>query len=104
MPPYLAPVEVAGAVVVVAGAVVVAAGAVVVVSGAAVVVLDVAVVGSAWEQALKNKTEINEIAKSVKSHFFIRYTSLKNLFVTQSFVSRLFLCVSTHLHLPDLKA
>jgi hypothetical protein len=89
VPPYLAPVEVAGAVVLVAGAVVVAAGAVVLVAGAAVVVLNV-VVGSAWEQALKNKTEINEIAKSVKSHFFIRYTSLKNLFVTQSFVSRLF--------------
>jgi hypothetical protein len=79
VPPYLFPVEVAGAVVLVAGGAVVVAGAVVLVAGAVVVALDV-VVGSACEQALKNKTEISVIAKSVKSHFFIKYTSLGNFF------------------------
>jgi len=67
--------EVAGAVV--AGldvALVVCGGALVVVAGALDVVAGEVVADV--EQALINSIEINEIASSVKSHFFIRYTSV----------------------------
>jgi hypothetical protein len=73
VPPYLA--AVAGAAVVVFGAVVVVTGAAVVVFSAAVVVAGEVVVDD--EQALKKNIEINEIASSIKSHFFIVYTSYK---------------------------
>ena len=81
VPPYLAAgfvpgTDVAGAVV--AGldvALVVCGGALVVVAAGALDVVASEVVAGV-EQALINSIEINEIASSVKSHFFIRYTSV----------------------------
>jgi hypothetical protein len=111
VPPYLAAgfvpgTEVAGAVVagfdvgdVVCGvALVVAAGALEVVVGEEVV--DV-------EQALMNSIEINEIASSIRIHFFIRHNSYQihfEIYSADRLLSLLYLYFSNHRHLPESKA